>query len=144
MAALITVITGFRTNIAAELERALRQLAMAKDSGMHSPVYTPLCVEAANALIYSHNILQSMTVADGQKIAELPEGTKLNRRFTDDATMKYLQQEIAFVLGAIADPYLHSSHDEYQAGAVLNIHKARDVLRGRIDWFQSDDFFRVP
>lgn len=143
MAALKTVISGFSTNISAELSRALRLLDMAKEMGGHSTLAGPLCVEAANAIIYSHNILQSMT-GKGEKTPEMPEGTKLNRRMTDDATLKYLHQEITFVIGAINDPFLHSSHEEYQTGAVLNIFKAHDVLAGRLDWFKTDNMFRVP
>lgn len=142
MAALKTTINGFRSNVSNELERALRMLDMAKDIGGHSALASPLCVEAANAIIYSHNILQTMI--GEERVPEMPEGTKLNRKMTDDATLKYLRQEIAFVIGAVNDPFLHSSHDEYQAGAVLNIHKAAAVLAGRLDWFKSDDMFRVP
>lgn len=142
MAALVTVIPGFRENISGELERALRMLDMAKEFYGTSTLVGPLCVEAANAIIYSHNILQSMI--GGERVPEMPEGTKLNRKMNDDATLKYLRQEIAFVIGAVNDPFLHSSHDEYQAGAVLNIHKAATVLAGRLDWFKSDELFRVP
>lgn len=139
---LVTMINSFRTNITAELERSLRMLDMAKDLYGNSAISGPLCVEAANAIIYSNNILATMTGAE--KTPELPEGTKLNRKMVDDATLKYLRQEIAFVIGAVNDPFLHSSHDEFQEGAVLNIYKAAAVLQGRLDWFKSDLMFRVP
>lgn len=141
-AALKTVITGFRENVSGELERALRLLDMAKEFYGTSTLVGPLCVEAANAMIYSHNILQSMI--GGERVPELPEGTKLNGKMTDHATLKYLRQEITFVIGAVNDPFLRSTNDEYQAGAVLNIEKAAVVLAGRLEWFKSDNLFRVP
>lgn len=142
MAALKTVITGFRTNITSELERALKLLDLSKETYGSSSLVGPMCVEAGNCIIYCHNILQSMI--GGERVPELPEGTKLNRKMTDSATVKYLRQEITFVIGAVNDPFLRSTHEEFQAGAVLNIHKAAAVLAGRLEWFQSDEMFRVP
>lgn len=142
MAVLKTTITAFRENVSGELERALRLLDMAKEFHGTSTLVGPLCVEAANAMIYSHNILNTML--GGGRIPEMPEGTTLNGKMTDHATLKYLRQEITFVIGAVSDPFLRSSNEEYQSGAVLNIEKSVVVLAGRIEWFKSENLFRVP
>lgn len=142
MAALHTMIQGFRHTITAELERAIRTLDMANDLTIHSGLYEPLCHEAAGAIVYCHNLLQMMTGA-GDRANEFTSDTPPNPQFAKDASLQYLRQEITFVLGAISDPFLGSVNQEYQDGAVLNFHKAREVLAGRIQWLQSDGHFRV-
>lgn len=142
MAALKTTINGFRTTVTVEMERVLKLLDLTKESFISSSLVGPMCVEAANALIYCHNILQTMV--GGERASDLPEGTKLNRRMTDDASLKYLRQEIRFVIGAVNDPFLHSVNEEYRDGAILNLQKAAAVLNGRIEWFKSDEMFRIP
>ena len=64
--------------ITSELERALKLLDLSKETYGSSSLVGPLCVEAGNCIIYSHNILQSMI--GGERVPEMPEGTKLNRK----------------------------------------------------------------
>lgn len=134
----MNIVQGYKTNIARELDQAERFLALANEvGGTNHKLHVPMVREAIDRIFYCQKILHIMTGA-GDPL-DIPEGDfPINFDLRKPTSLKYSTQyileEFTFIRGAICDPYIHSTEQEFKDGAVMNLKKAAIILTNRARW----------
>lgn len=128
-----TSVNGYDTSVAAQAEAITSLLAafeaVAYASGTRG-IELGLGSEITIRLVYLHNLFARMTSADA-----LDEDRPIAPRI-DRLSKEYrptLRSELAFVVGVVNDPYLYADDEAFQQAAVVNLHKARTILKHRIE-----------
>lgn len=126
-------VQGFK-NTSTEDINAIKAQRAAMLTVMNSLVIKPLAREVMLTVVDLHNRLQTMTGV-GEQITNTPD---FPSHIMEIVKNEYFDGELAFVLGAVNDPFLYSDDSDpetegFQQGAVLNLRKAQLLLRNRYE-----------
>jgi hypothetical protein len=131
-----TTVNGYKASAADQVDTIRKLLegfgSIAYMSGTRG-IEMKLGAEINMRLAILHNLFARMTVADQIDEEELEgKGARIDR--LDKQGREVLREELAFIAGTVNDPYLYASEPvNYQQAAVINLHKARDILAYRVE-----------